>query len=66
MKLRRSTQEQSRAGFPAVAVDAVGGKIRVGDVEGVAAGVAPDGCLRVRTADGEVAVSAGSVERIGS
>jgi|JI10StandDraft_1071094.scaffolds.fasta_scaffold69810_4 BirA family biotin operon repressor/biotin-[acetyl-CoA-carboxylase] ligase len=44
----------------------VGGKIRVGDVEGVAAGVAPDGCLRVRTADGEVAVSAGSVERIGS
>lgn len=44
----------------------LGEQIRVGEVEGVGAGVAPDGCLKVRTASGEVAVSAGSVERIGA
>lgn len=41
-----------------------GSKVRVGDVEGVAAGIHRDGSLLIHTSTGEVAVNSGTVERI--
>lgn len=41
-----------------------GSKVRIAEVEGVAAGIQSDGALLVRTAAGDVPVNAGTVERV--